>query len=77
MTALSAFELQKAVDTALMADGTLMGKISDVYSNPEQEEDVSFPFLVIGDHVSSDWSSKTFDGSEIVTTNSCVLEIWR
>lgn len=60
------FALQKAVYAALTEDATLMAMVSGVHSHvPER---TAFPYIVIGEGVVKDHSTKTGEMEEITAT---------
>jgi len=64
MPSLSHFEIQKAIYELLTADATLMGMVNSVYDRVT--EGAEFPYIVIGESVSRDWSTKTTNGQQIL-----------
>lgn len=70
MTGLAAYELQKAVYTALTGNAPLMAKITGVFDEPD--ESAPFPFVVIGDGTAVESSTKTEDCQNI----TLVLHVW-
>ena len=65
MTSDAIWKLQKAVYDKLTGDSGLMGLVGNrVYEFVPQE--TQFPFISIEDFSSSDWSTKTSKGTEIM-----------
>ena len=70
----AAFELQKAIDTRLTTDTIFADKVTAgtdpvrIFSNPAELEEITYPYVMIGDHTSGDWSTKSFDGLELTIT---------
>lgn len=62
MSADSAWELQKAVYNALVADATLAAMIAGVYDHAPQG--AAFPYLVIGESTARPWGAAGLDGIE-------------
>lgn len=65
------FALQTAVYNALVGDVTLMALISGVFDNPPENYD-SFPYITIGEEVSTDFSTDDSNGVEVVF----VVHVW-
>lgn len=65
------FALQTAVYNALVGDVTLMALISGVFDNPP-ENYASFPYITIGEEVSTDFSTDDSNGVEVVF----VVHVW-
>jgi len=72
MSAYSPFEVQKAIDVALLANSIIASLCGDkIYSNPELIEDKQFPYIIIGDQTSNNWDTKTSNGMDVTTTLHC------
>ena len=68
MGAISAFQLQKAIDATLIADSTLLallgtGTSASIVANPVQSNPV-FPYISFGESISNEWTTKTKNGAE-------------
>ena len=75
MAGYSAFDVQKAIDAIISSDITLLallgtGDSDSIYDNPGQvnSDDAEYPFIVYLTNTSIDWSTKTYDGSNITIT---------
>jgi hypothetical protein len=72
MSHYSAFQLQKAIYTALTNNAVLTALLGDgsdgVVSNPAQCEQLAFPYIVIGDHTARSWNTKSKSGAELTLT---------
>lgn len=60
--------LQDAIWTRLTDDTVFNDKVTGVFSNPAELSEITYPYAQVGDHTTTDWSSKSFDGVEITTT---------
>lgn len=66
MTVNAMLELQKAIVEALTGDVTLMALVEGVYNHVPQ--DSAFPYIVVGEATSSDYSTMTTQAEEITST---------
>ncbi len=71
MAGYSVFEIQKAMDTILIADATLLallgtGDALSIYDNPGQvdESNVKYPYVIYGDISMTPFDTKTNNGTE-------------
>lgn len=64
MSGFSHFPLQKAIYELLTGETALMSLVTGVFD--KVPENTSFPYIMLGDITSSDWSSKTTLGMECV-----------
>ncbi len=70
MTDFASWELQQAVFAALNGDAALAARIIGVFD--QVPSGTAFPYVVIGDSKSEDWSSATFTGQE----HRFTVEVW-
>lgn len=66
MTVNYAFKLQKAIYETLSGDSSLSALVSGVFNHVPQ--DSSFPYIVIGEAESSDYSTVTTTAEEVMST---------
>lgn len=79
MAGYSVFEIQKAIDTILIADSTLLallgtGDADSIYDNPGQvdEINVKYPYVIYGDISMTPFDTKTNNGTEALIN----IEAW-
>lgn len=70
MTQAASLAIQQAVVAALRSTPTIMAAISGIYDGPPPR--APFPYVSIGDAISSDWSTKTETGREV----RLALTVW-
>lgn len=67
---LHSFELQKTIYAALDGNNALSAVVSGVYD--DVPEGANYPYVIVGEHTSNNFGSKTLDGLEYTLT----IHIW-
>ncbi len=73
MAGFSAFQIQKAIDTVLSNDATLLALLGtsdddSIYDNTSQTENAIYPYIVYISNTLTPFDSKTFQGSDVTFT---------